>query len=85
MTPRLLWVIRPTTISGMKLRTLIVSVAIAAGAVSGLAAQADASTPRVGAACSASEIGKIRYTGAGQKVRCTSTGATGVKWVRVAR
>ncbi|WP_279100576.1 hypothetical protein [Gordonia bronchialis] len=48
-------------------------------------APADASTPRLHGACSVFEVGKFSYTASGQKVRCTSTGATGTKWVPVAR
>ncbi|GED99217.1 hypothetical protein [Gordonia crocea] len=73
----------------MKLRVLIMSAALATGAlagtVAGITAQAEASTPRLGASCSVSEIGTFARTANGKKVRCTSTGASGVKWVPVAQ
>ena len=80
---------RRTTVHDIRLRVLFVSTAIAAGTFVGLVAStsapADASTPRLHGACSVSEVGKFSYTASGQKVRCTSTGATGTKWVPVAR
>ena len=76
----------PATLWHMKLRSLIiVSAAVLIGVVDGVDTPAQASSPRLGAACSTSQIGKVSYSKSGQKLRCTSTGATGVKWVRTVR
>ncbi|MCH5641452.1 MULTISPECIES: hypothetical protein [unclassified Gordonia (in: high G+C Gram-positive bacteria)] len=70
----------------MKMRTLVLSVLIAGGTVLGVAGHADAATkPRVGAPCLLSEEGKFRTAPGGQTVRCTNTGYSGMKWVRVAQ
>lgn len=70
----------------MKLRVALVTASVVVGAVAGVAAPAQASTPTIGNNCASSEAGALRYTQSGKPTVCAYMGGTGrYRWVATAK